>query len=81
MPIGSLAGSGMVLLDGHSLSVGSNNLSTTFSGVIQEGGTLIKAGSGTLTLTGANTQTGAQQSTPVCLSPVIEMAQPLVPAT
>jgi autotransporter-associated beta strand protein len=56
--IGSLAGSGLVLLDGHSLSVGSNNLSTTFTGSIQEGGTVIKAGTGTLTLTGANTQTG-----------------------
>ena len=56
--IGSLAGSGLVLLDGHDLSVGSNNLSTTFSGSIQEDGTLIKAGSGTLTVTGANTQTG-----------------------
>ncbi len=56
--IGSLAGSGLVLLDGHNLSVGSNNLSTTISGSIQEGGTLIKAGTGTLTLTGANTQSG-----------------------
>src|SRR5438034_10772676 len=31
MPIGSLAGSGSVLLAGHTLSVGNNNLSTTFS--------------------------------------------------
>ena len=56
--IGSISGSGIVLLDGHTLSVGNNNLSTTFSGSIQQAGTLIKAGTGTLTLTGANTQTG-----------------------
>jgi hypothetical protein len=30
MPIGSIAGNGIVLLAGHSLSVGNNNLSTTF---------------------------------------------------
>ena len=59
MPIGSLAGNGMVLLASHTLSVGNNNLSTTFSGVIQESGGLTKAGTGTLTLTGANTYAGA----------------------
>ena len=58
MPIGSLAGDGMVLLAGHTLSVGNNNLNTTFSGVIQDSGALAKAGTGTLTLTGANTHTG-----------------------
>jgi autotransporter-associated beta strand protein len=57
--IGSLSGSGVVLLDGHNLSVGINNLSTRFSGVIQESGVLIKVGSGTLSLTGANTYIGA----------------------
>ena len=59
MPIGSLAGNGMVLLAGHNLSIGNNNLSTTFSGVIQESGALTKVGTGTLTLTGANTYIGA----------------------
>jgi autotransporter-associated beta strand protein len=58
MPIGSLAGDGVVLLAGHELSVGNNNLSTTFSGVIQESGGLTKAGTGTLTLTGASTYIG-----------------------
>ena len=57
--IGSLSGSGAVLLDGHGLTIGSNNLDTTFSGVIQESGALSKAGTGTLTLAGANTYTGA----------------------
>jgi autotransporter-associated beta strand protein len=58
MPIGSLAGNGMVLLAGHTLSVGNNNLSTTFAGIIQESGGLTKSGTGTLTLTGANTYSG-----------------------
>ena len=58
MTIGSLAGNGMVLLAGHSLSIGNNNLSTTFSGVIQDSGRLSKLGSGALTLAGANTYTG-----------------------
>ncbi|PYL07312.1 MAG: hypothetical protein DME33_10960 [Verrucomicrobia bacterium] len=56
--IGSLSGSGIVLLDGNSLTVGSNNFDTTFSGVIQESGALTKTGTGTLTLTGANTYIG-----------------------
>jgi autotransporter-associated beta strand protein len=63
MPIGSLAGNGMVLLAGHTLSIGSNNFDTTFSGVIQESGGLTKAGTGTLTLTGGNTYTGATSVT------------------
>jgi autotransporter-associated beta strand protein len=58
MPIGSLAGDGIVLLAGHNLSVGNNNFSTTFSGVIEKSGGLGKAGTGTLTLSGANTYTG-----------------------
>jgi len=40
------------------LSVGGNNASTTYAGVMSGGGSLVKAGSGTLTLTGANTYSG-----------------------
>jgi hypothetical protein len=63
--VGSIEGDGNVLLGASNLTVGSNNLSTTFSGVIQDGGqnggtggSLTKIGSGTLDLTGANTYTG-----------------------
>jgi autotransporter-associated beta strand protein len=56
--IGSLSGDGVVLLDGNTLNIGSNNFDATFSGVIQESGELTKAGTGTLTLTGSNAYTG-----------------------
>jgi autotransporter-associated beta strand protein len=63
--VGSIEGSGHVFLGPNNLTVGSNNMSTTFSGVIhdggafnQAGGSLSKIGSGTLTLSGANTYTG-----------------------
>jgi autotransporter-associated beta strand protein len=56
--IGSLAGDGLVFLGSNLLTIGSNHQSTTFSGLIQESGSLAKIGTGTLTLTGANTYTG-----------------------
>ena len=61
--IGSVEGDGNVFLGANTLTVGSNNLSTTFSGVIQNGafgsgGSLTKIGLGTLILSGANTYTG-----------------------
>ena len=65
MGIGSIEGSGNYFLGSKTLTVGSNNLTTTVSGVIQDGGTnggtggsLTKVGTGTLTLTGTNTYTG-----------------------
>ncbi|EKD74182.1 MAG: outer membrane autotransporter barrel protein, partial [uncultured bacterium] len=57
--IGSLAGSGSVLLGSGTLTAGGDASSTTFSGVISETGNLTKAGSGVFTLSGANTYTGA----------------------
>ena len=69
---GSIAGGGNFYLGSDQLTVGGNNLSTTVSGVISDcgggancqnagatGGALVKTGSGTLTLTGIDTYTGA----------------------
>jgi len=54
--IGGLSGSGNVALGSDALSVGSNNTTTNFTGVISgTGGSLTKIGSGALTLTGTNT--------------------------
>jgi autotransporter-associated beta strand protein len=62
---GSIEGDGDVFLGANNLTVGTNNLGTTFSGLIQDGGTnggtggsLTKAGTGKLTLTKSNTYTG-----------------------
>ncbi|MEO5716988.1 MAG: autotransporter-associated beta strand repeat-containing protein [Chthoniobacterales bacterium] len=60
--IGSLEGDGHVLLL-NTLNIGSNNLSTNFSGLLEENpgfgpGAIKKIGRGTLTLAGANTYTG-----------------------
>ncbi|MBI5132273.1 MAG: autotransporter domain-containing protein [Rhodopseudomonas palustris] len=62
---GSIAGNGTFSLGANALTVGGNNLSTTVSGVIADGGasggtgaSLVKTGTGTLTLTGANSYTG-----------------------
>jgi len=62
---GSIEGDGLVFLGANKLTVGANNLSTTFSGLIQDGGigggtggSLTKTGNGELSLTEANTYTG-----------------------
>lgn len=62
MGVGSIEGDGVVLLAANTLTVGSNGMSTIFSGIIKEGGasggSLAKTGIGTLTLNGASTYTG-----------------------
>lgn len=62
---GSIEGAGTYALGGNTLTVGGNNLSTTVSGTIADGGSsggvggsLVKEGTGTLTLSGTNTYTG-----------------------
>jgi outer membrane autotransporter protein len=64
--VGSIEGNGDFFLGSKNLTVGGNGLSTTFSGVISDGGfsggaggSLTKVGTGTFTLTGKNTYTGA----------------------
>jgi autotransporter-associated beta strand protein len=60
MTAGSIEGAGTFSLGPNRLTVGSNNLSTEVSGVIRgTGGSLVKVGTGTLTLSGTNSYTGA----------------------
>lgn len=58
LTIGSLSGAGSVLLGTNTLTIGSTNQSTTFTGVVQGSGGVTKSGTGTLTLSGANLYTG-----------------------
>jgi outer membrane autotransporter protein len=62
---GSIEGLGTIFLGSKALTVGTNDLSTVFGGVLADGGTsggtggsLVKVGNGTLILSGANTYTG-----------------------
>jgi autotransporter-associated beta strand protein len=62
--VNGLAGAGLITSTGGActLTVGNNNASSTFDGLIQDGSgtvSLTKTGSGTLTLSGANAYTGA----------------------
>ncbi|WP_198938022.1 autotransporter-associated beta strand repeat-containing protein, partial [Pelomonas sp. KK5] len=56
--IGSLAGSGSIDLGNQRLAAGSDNSSTTFAGTISGNGGLSKLGTGTLLLSGSNSQSG-----------------------
>ena len=57
---GSLSGAGNVALGANAtLQMGLNNADSTFGGVLAGAGNIVKNGTGALTLTGANTQTGA----------------------
>ncbi len=52
--LGSLAGSGSITIGANSLRVGSNDETTTYTGVLYGTGGLIKVGAGTLNLTSSN---------------------------
>ena len=58
--VGSIEGGGTYLLGANQLTTGTNDLSTTVSGQIFGllGGSLVKTGSGSLTLSGLNAYTG-----------------------
>jgi fibronectin-binding autotransporter adhesin len=57
--VGSLEGAGRVLLGAKALTTGGLNTDTEVSGVISGvGGSVVKVGTGALTLSGANTYTG-----------------------
>ncbi|MCK1316916.1 autotransporter-associated beta strand repeat-containing protein, partial [Bradyrhizobium sp. 23] len=63
---GSINGAGLFSLGQNELTVGGNNLSTNVTGVIADGGavggtgaSLVKVGTGTMTLSAINTYTGA----------------------
>ncbi len=65
MAVGSIEGTGTVFLGANSLSVGSNNLDTKFSGSFQDGGTnggaggsITKIGTGSLVLARSSDNTG-----------------------
>ena len=68
--IGSIEGNGVVWLGGQNLIVGNNNLSTTFSGLMQDGplfgtgGSLTKIGTGILTFQGRATARKALRNQP-----------------
>ncbi|MBA1158744.1 autotransporter domain-containing protein [Microvirga mediterraneensis] len=55
---GSIEGGGRFNLGSKTLTAGSNDRSTTVSGLIQGIGSLVKTGSGEMTLSGTNTYTG-----------------------
>jgi len=58
--IGALSGGGSLTLGNRTVTIGARGTNTTFSGTISgAGGSLVKTGSGTLTLSAANTYSGA----------------------
>ncbi|HEY8879786.1 MAG TPA: autotransporter-associated beta strand repeat-containing protein [Roseateles sp.] len=57
--VASLNGNGDLVLNGATLATGADGADSRFDGVISGSGGLVKQGAGTLTLTAANTQSGA----------------------
>ena len=56
--VGSMSGNAPIDLGSQTLTVGSDNTSTTYSGVISDAGAVVKTGTGTLVLAATNTYTG-----------------------
>ncbi len=61
--VGSMSGNSPIDLGSQTLTVGSDNTSNTYSGIISDAGTLVKIGSGTLVLGANNTYTGSTSIT------------------
>ena len=59
--VGSLAGSGSLVLNGADLATGSDGRDSRFDGVASGTGGLVKQGAGTLVLTAASTHSGANR--------------------
>jgi autotransporter-associated beta strand protein len=56
--LGALTGTRNLALGSGAVSIGNNHSSTTYSGILSGGGSLVKTGNGTLTLSGANSYSG-----------------------
>ncbi len=56
--VGSMSGNAPIDLGNGTLTVGNDNTSNTYSGIISDSGTLVKTGSGMLVLSGNNTYNG-----------------------
>jgi autotransporter-associated beta strand protein len=56
--VGSMSGNAPIDLGSTTLTVGSDNTSSMYCGIISDAGNLVKIGNGTLVLTGSNTYSG-----------------------
>ena len=56
--VGSMSGNAPIDLGSATLTVGSDNTSSMYCGIISDAGNLVKIGNGTLVLTGSNTYSG-----------------------
>ena len=56
--VGSMGGNAPIDLGSQTLTVGSDNTCTTYTGIISDAGSLVKTGSGALTLAGSKTYSG-----------------------
>ena len=76
--LGSLSGAGSVALSSAALSVGANNQNSTFSGVVNGAGSLVKTGSGTFTFNGSLAATAAVNQGTLVAGPAALGSSPLV---